>query len=102
MKYIKIAETNIGWFYPEDLIQLIKDCLRNEPKGRPSTDVVLTRLSKIRNKMKGKYEEVVKLDVTKLNILKQMKIKDSSIEQMIHQQVFCSSGFHLGGRAGKH
>lgn len=51
------------------LFQLIKQCLQNRPKQRPSTDELLTQLREIREQVEKQYGGPVKLNFVKFHHL---------------------------------
>ena len=70
------------------LVQLIKQCLHNAPAERPVTEEVLERLQRMRLEVEGGYgSSLVKLDINKVILLKEMKMKDRRIEELTQQQV---------------
>lgn len=88
-EYFKLLELDHSCCYP-DLITLIKQCLNNIPDHRPATEVVLTRLCRIRTEVEGEYGACMsKLDIAKIRLLKEMKFKDKKIKELTQQEVLC-------------
>ncbi len=55
------------------LVQLVKQCLHNVPRERPSTEALLTRLQGMRVEVEGKYGSPIKLDMVRLRLAKEVK-----------------------------
>ena len=82
-------ENKFGFEHPV-LVQLIKQCLHNAPAERPATEEVLEKLQRMRVEVEGGYgNSLVKLDLNKVLISKEMKSKDKRIEELTRQQA-CS------------
>ena len=80
-------EAMINLHHPA-LVELVKECLHNAPERRPTTDDLLARLQRMREEVEGGYGGgVVKLDLSKMKLLKEVKIKDRRIEELTQQQV---------------
>ena len=74
------------------LVQLIKQCLHNAPAERPAIEEVLERLQRMRVEVEGGYgSNLVKLDIHKVLLLKEMKMKDRRIEELTQHRV-CTGG----------
>ena len=59
------------------LVQLVRQCLHNVPEQRPSTDEVLGSLQRLKVEVDGLYGgSLVKLDINKVLLAKEMKMKD--------------------------
>ena len=71
------------------LVQLVKQCLHNAPDQRPSTDVLLTTLQRMRVEVEGEYGgSTLNLDiVVRVKQAKEMKIKERQIQELTRQQV---------------
>ena len=71
------------------LVGLVKQCLHNAPHERPSTEVVLGRLRRLRVEVEGEYGgSGMNLDIiVRVRVAKEMKTKDARIEELTHQQV---------------
>ena len=71
------------------LVELVKECLHNAPDRRPTTDDLLARLQRMREEVEGGYGGgVVRLDLSKMKLLKEVKIKDRRIEQQqVHSYI---------------
>ncbi len=72
------------------MVQLIKQCLHNDPQQRPSTEELLTRLQGMRGKVEGEYGGPFKLDMVRVRLAKEVKEKDRRIEELTQQQVVSS------------
>ena len=81
-EYISLLEEELGRHY-QVLGQLVKQCLHNVPDQRPSTDEVLGSLQKMKVEVEGVYGgSLVKLDIGKVLLAKEMKMKDKRIEEL--------------------
>ena len=81
-EYISLLEEELGRHYPA-LVQLVKQCLHNVPDQRPSTDEVLGSLQRMKVEVEGVYGgSLVKLDIGKVLLAKEMKMKDKRIEEL--------------------
>ena len=70
------------------LVQLVKQCLHNAPGERPSTDEVLATLQRMKVEVEGEYGgPVVRLDMVRVRLAKEGKMKDRRIEELTQQQV---------------
>ena len=86
-RYIDLLEAQISSNHP-DLVELVKECLHNAPERRPTTDNLLARLQRMREEVEGGCGGgVVRLDLSKMKLLKEVKIKDRRIEELTQQQV---------------
>ena len=56
------------------LVQLVKQCLHNAPDQRPSTDVLLTTLQRMRVEVEGEYGGPVKLDMVRVKQAKEIRM----------------------------
>ena len=56
------------------LVQLVKQCLHNVPDQRPSTDVLLTTLQRMRVEVEGEYGGAVKLDMVRVKQAKEIRM----------------------------
>ena len=65
-------------------MELVKECLNNDPDLRPTTDDLLTRLKRMREEVEGEYGYPVKLDMARVKLAKEVKLKD---RQLTQQQV---------------
>ena len=76
-KYIELLEV----FEPA-LVELVKQCLHNAPQQRPSTDELQVRLQRMREEVEGKYGGgVVMLDMSKMKLVKELKMKNRMLEE---------------------
>ena len=88
-------KNKLGFEHPV-LVQLIKQCLHNAPAERPATEEVLERLQRMKIEVEGGYSSsLVKLDLSKVLISKEMKSKDRRIEELTQQQVTRNRSFLL-------
>ncbi len=86
-QYIEILESRLNSLHPA-LVQLIKQCLHNAPRQRPSTEELLTRLQEMRAEVEGEYGgSPVRLDLVRLRLAKEVKVKDRRIHELTHQLV---------------
>ena len=86
-EYIELMEERIGCLHPS-LIQLIKQCLHNAPEERPATDEVLIGLQRLKVEVEGVYGgNFTKLDIGKVLLAKEMKMKDRRIEELREVEV---------------
>ena len=70
------------------LIQLVKQCLRNAPHERPTTDELLARLQRIKVEIEGDYGGgPIKLDMVRVRLAKEVKVMEKRIEELTQQQV---------------
>ena len=86
-QYIETLEAHIGRYHPA-LVELVKECLNNAPEQRPTTDDLLARLQRMREEVEGEYGYPFKLDMARVRLVKEVKIKDRRIEELIQQQVY--------------
>jgi len=71
-------------------VELVKQCLHNNPHQRPSTDDLLTRLQRMKVEVEGEYGACpVRLDMVRLRLAKDVAIKDRRIEELTRLQVHC-------------
>ena len=83
-------EAEIGRLYP-DLVELVKQCLHNVPDQRPSTDELLTILQRMKVEIERVYRHcVVKIDLEKIQLAKEIRMKNETIEELTQQQVYTS------------
>ncbi len=79
-----MLEAQVGPLLPiHNLVQLVKQCLHNAPDLRPTTDEVLGSLEGMRVEVEGVYGgSLVKLDMGKVLLAKEMRMKDKRLEEM--------------------
>ena len=82
------APSSIGVLYP-DLVQLVKQCLHNGPDQRPSTDELLATLQRMKVEVEGEYGGPMRLDMVRVQLSKEVKLKDKRIEELVQLQVMC-------------
>lgn len=85
-EHTDIMEAEFGRLH-QDLVLLVKQCLHNAPEKRPSTDELLSGVKKARNSVEGKYGCPVKLDMEKVKLAKEIRIKDQKIDQLMKEKV---------------
>ena len=85
-QYIETLEAHIGRYHPA-LVELVKECLHNSPDQRPNTDHLLAKLQRMREEVEGEYGGSVRLDMVRVRLAKEVKIKDRRIEELTQQQV---------------
>ena len=73
-----MLEAQVISYHPA-LVALINECLSNAPDRRPATDDVLGRLQRMREEVEGEYGYPVKLDMARVRLIKEVKIKDRRI-----------------------
>ena len=81
-------EVEMGRLHPA-LVQLVKQCLHNVPDQRPSTDLLLTTLQRMRVEVEGAYGgSSLNVDIMmKVKQAKEMNQKDRRIQELTQQQV---------------
>ncbi len=86
--YIELLESLFIANHPT-LVELVKQCLQNDPPERPSTEELLTRLQGMRMEVEGEYggNHPIKLDMVRLRLTKEVKEKDRRLEELTQQQV---------------
>ena len=87
-RYIALLEApaRIGVLYP-DLVQLVKQCLQNIPDQRPSTDELLATLQRMKVEVEGEYGGPMRLDMVRVRLAKEVKLKDRRIGELTQLQV---------------
>ena len=70
--YIDLLESQISSNHPA-LVQLVKQCLHNDPRQRPSTDELLATLQRMKVEVEGEYGIQIRLDMEKLRLAKEVK-----------------------------
>ena len=72
-KYLDVLEGMVGFLLPP-LVLVIKQCLRNSPHQRPSTDELLVTLQRMKVEVEGEYGgEPIKLDLVRVRLAKEVK-----------------------------
>ena len=80
-------EGKVGADHPA-LVQLVKKCLHNVARERPSTEVLLTGLQGMREEVEGEYGGIpIRLDMVRLRLAKEVREKDRRIQGLTQQQV---------------
>ena len=86
-QYILVLEGKVGSDHPA-LVQLLKQCLCNAPRERPSTEELLTRLQGMREEVEGEHGgSPIRLDMVRLRLAKDVKVKDRRIQHLTTQLV---------------
>ena len=70
--YIDLLESQISSNHSA-LVQLVKQCLHNDPRQRPSTDELLATLQRMKMEVEGEYGIQIRLDMDKLRLAKEVK-----------------------------
>ena len=85
-RYIEVLDGGASLLHPA-LIQLVKQCLHNAPHERPTTDELLARLQGMKVEVEGEYGgSPIRLDMVRMRLAKEAKIKDRRIEELIQEQ----------------
>ena len=85
-RYVELLESLINPLHPA-LVQLVKQCLHNVPRQRPSTDELLSTLQRMKVEVEGEYGIQIRLDMEKLRLAKTVKLKDRRIGELTQLQV---------------
>ena len=72
--------------YP-DLVTLVKQCLQNIQDQRPSTDELLATLQRMKVEVEGEYGGPMRLDMVRVRLAKEVKLKDRRIGELTQLQV---------------
>ena len=92
-------EGEIGFRHP-GLVELIKQCLHNAPRERPNTDELLGRLRQLKVEVEGGYGvSLIDLDIARMKLDSEMKMKDRRIADLVQQNVSSAWG-ELGEGGG--
>ena len=62
------------------MVQLVKECLDNDPEYRPSSEDVLQRLEGMRSQIQDPYQ-----DLTKVEMMKLLEQKDRENQSQLQQ-----------------
>ena len=90
-RYVELLESLINPLHPA-LVQLVKQCLHNVPRQRPSTDELLATLQRMKVEVEGEYGGPVKLDMVRVRLAKEVKLKDRRIGELTQLQVSIYKG----------
>ena len=85
-RYVELLESFINPLHPA-LVHLVKQCLHNVPQQRPSTDELLATLQRMKVEVEGEYGIQIRLDMEKLRLAKEVKLKDRRIRELTQLQV---------------
>ena len=87
-RYIALLEAPalLGVLYP-DLVQLVKQCLQNIPDQRPGADELLATLQRMKVEVEGEYGVPMSLDIVRVRLAKEVKLKDRRIGELTQLQV---------------
>ena len=69
------------------LVQLVKQCLHNDPHARPNTSDLLARLQQMKLEVEGEYGGPVRLDMVRMRLAGEVKKKERRIEELTQKQV---------------
>ena len=71
--YIDLLESQISFNHPA-LVQLVKQCLHNDPRQRPRTDELLATLQRMKVEVEGEFGGIqIRLDMEKVRLAKEVK-----------------------------
>ena len=71
--YIDLLESEVSSRHPA-LVQLVKQCLHNDPRQRPSTDELLATLQRMKVEVEGEYGgSPIRLDMVRVRLAKEVK-----------------------------
>ena len=76
--YIDQLHRQLGERHP--MVQLVEQCLDNDPEYRPSSEDVLQRLEGMRSQIRDPY-----LDLTKVEMMKLLEQKDRENQSQLQQ-----------------
>ena len=81
--YMKKLETQFSESHPV-LVQLVSQCLHNNPHTRPSSEELLGRLRAVKTAVEKMYGGNVgrQLNISNVLLVKEMKMKDNRIEEL--------------------
>ena len=85
-RYVELLESLINPLHPA-LVQLVKQCLHNVPSQRPSTDELLATLQRMKAEVEGEYGGPMRLDMVRVRLAKEVKLKDRRIGELTQLQV---------------
>jgi hypothetical protein len=92
-QYIEALEGAVGYLHPS-LVQLVKQCLHNAPRERPNTDDLLARLQRMKVEVEGEYGGPFKLDMVRVRLAKEVRVKERRIEELTQRQVHRVHTYH--------
>ena len=58
------------------------------PRERPNTGELLARLHRMKVEVEGEYGSPVRLDMVRVRLAKEVKVKDRRIVELTQQQVY--------------
>ena len=86
-RYVELLESLINPLHPA-LVKLVKQCLHNVPRQRPSTDELLATLQRMKVEVEGEFGgSPIRLDMVRVRLAKEVKLKDRRIEELTQLQV---------------
>ena len=90
--YVELLQSLYNTFHP-GLVDLVKLCLHNDPRERPSTKELLSRLQGMRAEVEGEYggHQPIRLDMVRVKLTKEVKEKERMMEELAQQQVWRNS-----------
>ena len=93
--YVRLLEGQILSKHPA-LVGLVKQCLHNAARERPSAEEVLAGLRRMRLEVKGEYGGgPMNLDIiVRVKVAKEMKAKDTRIEELTLRPVIIIVGIN--------
>ena len=80
--YIEQLEGQLPNGRRHQLVQLLKQCLRNIPRQRPTAQDVLTSLAEMRGSIEGPYGDIARIDAARhVVIMKTLREKDAEVNK---------------------
>ena len=87
-QYVDLLELKLHSSNLQDLVGLVKQCLHNDPHGRPKADELLATLQRTKVEVEGEYGVPFRFDMARVRLAKEAKVKDRRIEELTQQQVY--------------
>ena len=85
-EYIDQLEQELRGGAHHPLTQMVKQCLRNSPERRPSTEQLVSDLQRVTGDIEGAYGELAKLDaVRQVVIMKALKGREAEIREKANE-----------------
>ena len=86
-RYVELLESLINPLHPA-IVQLVKQCLHNVPRQRPSTDELLATLQRMKVEVEGEFGgSPIRLDIVRVRLAKEVKLKERRIGELTQLQV---------------